>query len=460
MSFRWLCSFLLAMLLTASAAALAQPPARPAKPAEWTILVYLNAKNNLEAAGLTNFYQMAEAGSNEKINVIVEFGRPKNHHTNADGNWSGVKRFRVTKGMKPRSGSELMDLGAAGLGTDMADPATLENFLGWGIKTYPSKRRMLVIWNHGQGWRFQLAADPNVKTAAAKQQRSSTDLQALIGVRSPVATSGGYRAVSIDDDSGKVLYNRQIQDVLEKLAGEHARFDVIGFDACLMSMIETAYAMRNVADYMVASQELEPNNGWNYRDVLQRLGANPSADALSFSKMVTTSYQTVYQNDDRTTLSTIDLRQISPLAESLSSLSTRLLTDLDNQRPKIATARASLNSFGDWVSPPLQTSIDLRLFLTQLQKNNPNVEIRKDIDAVLAMMNRTVIYNYRSSLVADDGYGGNGLAIYFPRDRAAFEDDPFRDGYLLTNANYPLEFITSPRTNGWAKLILAYLRQP
>ena len=55
---------------------------------------------------------------------------------------------------------------------------------------------------------------------------------------------GAFRYVSHDEDTGDKLYNREIQDALAGLA-QNAKIDVIGFDACLMSMLETAYALRD-----------------------------------------------------------------------------------------------------------------------------------------------------------------------------------------------------------------------
>lgn len=44
--------------------------------------------------------------------------------------------------------------------------------------------------------------------------------------------------------------------------GTGATFELIGFDACLMSSIEIASRLQGVARYMVASEEIEPEWGW------------------------------------------------------------------------------------------------------------------------------------------------------------------------------------------------------
>ena len=43
--------------------------------AEWTIMVFLNGDNNLESFGLTDYREMIQVGSSEKVNVVVQFDR-------------------------------------------------------------------------------------------------------------------------------------------------------------------------------------------------------------------------------------------------------------------------------------------------------------------------------------------------------------------------------------------------
>jgi len=42
---------------------------------EWTVMVYLNAKNNLERFGIKDVNEMEMVGSSDKVNIVVEFGR-------------------------------------------------------------------------------------------------------------------------------------------------------------------------------------------------------------------------------------------------------------------------------------------------------------------------------------------------------------------------------------------------
>ena len=154
---------------------------------EWTVMVYMNAKNNLEPFALSNFHSMATVGSTSKVSVVAQLGRPSSfRYTNEDGNWAGVYRFLVNKDSKPRPEQAKVDVAASGDSTDMGSPLALRQFIQWSKKAYPAKRYMLVIWNHGQGWRFQLAANSAV---AAKLRQLQPWLEAALarrGVAVPV----------------------------------------------------------------------------------------------------------------------------------------------------------------------------------------------------------------------------------------------------------------------------------
>src|SRR5664279_4839867 len=98
------------------------------EPAEWTVLVFLNAKNNLEPFAFPNFAQMAASGSTPEVNLVVEMGRPSSHYSQLFGPWSKVLRFAVKQGQEPTEANAVADLGAANMG----DPQTLADFVTWG----------------------------------------------------------------------------------------------------------------------------------------------------------------------------------------------------------------------------------------------------------------------------------------------------------------------------------------
>jgi hypothetical protein len=96
---------------------------------EWTILIFVNADNNLEPDGVMNYRQLAKVGSSDRVNVIVQFDRINKYyngpgdHTNPD--WAQTLRFKVTKGVEPIPANALEDIGEA----DMGSGKTLGEFV-------------------------------------------------------------------------------------------------------------------------------------------------------------------------------------------------------------------------------------------------------------------------------------------------------------------------------------------
>jgi hypothetical protein len=67
-------------------------------------------------------------------------------------------------------------------------------------------------------------------------------------------------------------------------------FDLIGFDACLMSTLELAKAVKPSADYMLASESIEPTHGWDYVAFIGYASENPEASAEEIGRVIIDSY--------------------------------------------------------------------------------------------------------------------------------------------------------------------------
>ncbi|ELX11784.1 cysteine peptidase C11 clostripain family [Janthinobacterium sp. HH01] len=448
---KWLGVFLGAVFGIAVSTAAAQGVAE----LEWTVMVYMNAKNNLEPFALSNFHSMAAVGSTPKVSVVAQLGRPSSYrYTNEDGDWSGVYRFLVNKSTKPRIEQAVVDVAKSGDSTDMGSPLALKQFIQWSKKTHPAKRYMLVIWNHGQGWRFQLADNKALKLQSS---RGNLTPQQIATIPATTPSVGGYRAVSSDDDTGKILYNREVQDVI---AAEFtkSKLDLLGYDACLMAMLETAYGVAPSVNVMVGSQELEPGSGWRYATWLDKLVAKPDMGAEDLSKAVVESYRQQYLDEYLTTLSAVRLSAIAELAKSLSDFSDAVRQAGDAELKALRKARAGVSAYGASVSPPLRTSVDLTALLKAYESNSKNAALKNKSAKVRADLAKAIISNYASSRSQypkdDTPYGSEGLAIYYPESSAVFQNDYFHQGYLKQNTEKPVDFVQKEK---WADLLYKLL---
>jgi Clostripain family len=398
-----------------------------ANKSEWTILVFLNAKNSLEPFAFPNFQQMTSVGSTPEVKLVVEMGRPKKHLTTQYGAWSKTLRFVIEKGKtQPIEKDAVADLGA----TNMGDAKSLIDFVAWGRKTFPSKRTMLVIWNHGQGWRAP--QDPN-------------------GLPPPPAATphAGHRYVSNDDDTGDKLYNRAIQDALTShLAGE--RLDLVAFDACLMSMVETTYALRDVGNVMVGSEELEPGNGWNYTRWLQPLtAAKGNLGPAELARLLVQSMKDEYGDTDATTLAATDLHKVPALASAISAFATAAIPHLASE---LAAFRAARDACLNYAPGYGLNSIDLGHYMERIVANGLPPELKQRANAVRDALKASVIENYASKL-RKGNWGSNGIAIYYPATAATYQSDPDGGGYAAANTVFPVEFV---ERESWASFLRQY----
>ncbi len=398
---------------------------------------------------------MAKVGSTDRVNVVVEFGRPKRNYSNEYGGWSKTLRYRVAKGMKPTAAKALDDLGQVNMG----DGAALVDFVTWGRENFPAEKTMLAIWDHGQGWRRAQALTLRASAAdVGRVAKSRQDTRARLGdalgsleaLPDDQRVHGAFRYVSHDEDTGDKLYNREIQDALAGLTAD-GPIDLIGFDACLMAMLETAYALRGLGSVMVGSEELEPGDGWCYDNFLRPLVADPAGfDAEALGRAMVAGYRDYYGDRDATTLSAIDLGKVQAAANALSRFATEATANLDTHLPALRRARRACENYAPGYG---LNSIDLIRFLDQVAAA-PGVDATLAARATAARtaVADTVLESY-ASVQRQGKFGSHGLAIYFPASQLAFDNDPDRDGYVKGNPHYPVEFVERQK---WASFLHAY----
>jgi len=271
------------------------------KHARWTVLVYLDADNDLESAGIHNFNQMEVVGSTQDVHVIVQMDR-KTGSDPQNEQWTDTRRYLITRDTDTAV-MHSVRLDNPPLGElDMGSGATLRSFVSWGKANFPADHYLLVIWDHGSGWqaRFNVTAQ--------------------------------YKYVAADDTSGTAI---DIKEIPPAMADR--RVDVLAFDACYMQQLEVAYELRNCARYMVASTASEPSPGYNYSRVLGHISG--SSDPEQLSRMIVRQYAAEYPNDSRITQSAVDLSRVAALADAAGGLAQVLEAHADDRAAALADAR-------------------------------------------------------------------------------------------------------------------------
>ena len=164
---------------------------------------------------------------------------------------------------------------------NMSSQNTLAEFLRFCRKNYPADHEAVILWDHGGGSVGGVISD----------ERYDTDCISLPDLRRAFETA-------------------------YKPSEKNPPLDIIGFDACLMATIETANACKDIARYLVASEELEPGCGWNYTGLFQALAEEPRLNGARFGKAICDSYAAgcnMSMAAGDITLSCVDLTRMGPL---------------------------------------------------------------------------------------------------------------------------------------------------
>ena len=251
-----------------SSAAIASPETPRPPLREWTVMVYMNGKSNIEPFALADLNRFETIGSSEKVAIVAEIGRSKglDNDTAADGDWAGVRRYFVTKDQdKEHIASTLLsDLGSP----DMGDWKEAAAFLKWARTEYPAKKYLFIIWDHGWGW-----LDP------VKPGENLLD---------------DDKSISHDFVTGNYIATRQ----MGKIFKEAGKVDMYVSMACFMQMAEVAYEIKDGADVIVGAEEVIQLPSLNWEDFLAQLEANPAAAPETAGTYMVDTFKEMYSRPE------------------------------------------------------------------------------------------------------------------------------------------------------------------
>jgi len=153
----------LLLLLLVTAILLAPRVAEAAK-ANWVVMIYMAADNNLEGYAYLDLEELEHVGSGNGVIFIVLVDRSDKPYENVleehglepqvFGDWSDARILLVEKHPEPGIGSKVL----ARLGeVDTGDPETLVRFVRFVAQRYRASHYALIMWNHGSG--FDVAVD-------------------------------------------------------------------------------------------------------------------------------------------------------------------------------------------------------------------------------------------------------------------------------------------------------------
>src|SRR5205807_891289 len=92
------------------------------------------------------------------------------------------------------------------------------------------------------------------------------------------------------------LTTNQLADALDQIVSNTGnKIDILGFDACLMSMFEIADSLAGMVNYLVASEETEPGDGYPYDDFLNIFQRSQTVSPEAVAKHLVDVYGKSYE---------------------------------------------------------------------------------------------------------------------------------------------------------------------
>lgn len=185
------------------------------------------------------------------------------------------------------------------IGLNPYSTTTFENNLRDALNFAPAEKYALVIGSHGLGW--------------VPKQSSSRSARIL-----------SQMGINIDDlwkrnedaemtrhlgDGEGLRYN--VEEIAEAISANNIKLDYILFDACFMGNIESVYALRNSADYIIGSPCEVMGYGFPYARIMQYMFQN-GGTGYNLNK-VCSEYVNYYKNDAVTPSACVAMTKTSEL---------------------------------------------------------------------------------------------------------------------------------------------------
>ena len=248
----------------------------------WAIYMYFCGTDLETKAGAASadLFEMLEVDLPENVKLVIQTGGTKSWQNDFVDSSKLCRLVVDSNGLRMDSKLPLRNMG---------DEGTLEDFLDYCLTQHPADRVGFIFWNHGGGSLYGICNDE-------LNNGDALDLAEL------------YRAFRAKMDEN----------------ADEPFFEFVGFDACLMASLDTATMFHGIAKYMVASEEIEPGNGWYYTDWLQNLADNPAISTKDLCIAICDSYMEgceMVGTEEVATLSVVDLGHLLPLQRAFSFFS-------------------------------------------------------------------------------------------------------------------------------------------
>ncbi len=348
--------------------------------AKYTVLLYLCGSTleydsdykTLDGAATDDMGEILNATGTYKndVNFVIETGGSQKWQTTY-----GVSKDKLE--VRHVSGNSYVKDSVSTINSqaNMGQASTLQTFLEYGLTAYPADKTALILWDHG-----------GAMTGVCCDDNYSMDCLTAAEVKS--AVSG---ALSNCGMSGQKL-------------------EWIGYDACLMGVADVASINSDYFNYMVAAQESEPGDGWDYESWVPTLYNNPT-NTPAILNSITTSFQTFYNGYSNTrdaTLAAYNLSYMPAFTTAFENFASHLTS---SDWSILTSAYESSLKFGvDNDGDYMYGIADMNNFMSSVgsKKNS----LKTYTDAVISALSNLVLYNKYCSDYNSKTYKPCGICVF------------------------------------------------
>lgn len=414
----------------------------PLEKKDTTILFYDAGVNELSWFCRKNVDDRAKVGSNAQVNLVSQI-----HLLSADRKKRISKTFYIEK-------DNLIPLDEqASQSRDSGDIETFIEFCKTSIKNFPAHKYILIFGGHGSGildispyrWidRSKLFT-MNPETRLYELDRTLSYIELLEQIEDA-------RGLCYDDLSNNFFNYQKFDYALRTICDEcleGKKFSIIGFDLCLMSMLEIAHLLQQYAHVMVASQEVEFGPGWPYDQTLVPL-LTALPDHHTFAQHMVQAYYDAYAPITQDfTLAALNLEKVHLLEKNVDQVAQLLVQGMGQQTNNSVTTAIKMSRLAKICTHFHEPSyIDLHHFYQNLLHNSKNCAtqdaqfcqtLQQLLTTGLQLIDEVVLAN----AVGQRLHKARGISIYFP-ERAMHHS--YQKNYFAQN-------------NSWNKFLMAYLQ--
>jgi hypothetical protein len=366
----------------------------------WTCLFYFAGDNNLADYNemLTNLEFLQRVGSTDEVHMVCLLDR---------NGPDDSKVLYINKGSVDEI--PLSDVDPTwDVEVNMGDPETLTTIAKWTFDTYPAEHQLILLSNHGGGW----------------------------------------RGICWDDTSdGDNLEPAELKSSLESITNKYNRkLDILATEACLVGMIEFVYPLRDYTDYFIGSEAFSYGaentteggfvvGNWQYDLMWGELIERPEMTPKEFCQVIITHFKeygpwrmlpSIPKTESSDTLSVIDTTLVEDVKVAVDKFATALKSVFPLRRQRVMTALQVTEQFSgqfDFIGISFYSNIDLWDFAERISSVVALNDVTSTAAMVKAAVDAAVIFErHGDDATEGDHVNAHGLAIYMPQRASEYNE--------------------------------------